>query len=197
VFGKDGLAIGKVLDPDAWKEATGRPDIDANTIKSDIDTVMQKDYPNTTAAVKIHKCTSMMSLLNKAKVKVPGELKKMLSEAELCIGIKIQKDDENYKSFNEESIAEVLNKSIGNYYKSIITHPLKFTISKDEVFKIENYSDNNKEIGAPKDKQEPNKPKKESMSFLAYCRLQDLIVEDGEETKDDDIIKKVNEKLLN
>lgn len=197
VFGKDGLAIGKVLDPDAWKEATGRPDIDANTIKSDIDTVMQKDYPNTTAAVKIHKCTSMMSLLNKAKAKVPGELKKMLSEAELCIGIKIQKDDENYKSFNEESIAEVLNKSIGNYYKSVLTHPLKFTISKDEVFKIENYSDNNKEIGAPKDKQEPNKPKKESMSFLAYCRLQDLIVEDGEETKDDDIIKKVNEKLLN
>ena len=196
VFGKDGLAVGKVINPDAWKETIGRPDIDANTIKSDIDTIMSKDYPNTTAAVSIYKCSSMLSLLNKAKVKISGELKKVLSETELCIGIKIQKTDENYGSFNEESIAEVLNKSIGNYYKSILTHPAKFKISKDNVFKVENYSNDNKEIGAPKDKQEPNKTKKESMSFLAYCKLQDLIVEDSKETKDD-IVKKVNDKVFN
>lgn len=196
VFGKDGLAIGKVLDPDAWKEATGRPDIDANTIKSDIDTVFQKDYPNNSVAVKVHKCSGLMSLIKKCGAKASSALVKAMSEADLCIAITTQKKDENYDSYNEESIAEVINKSIGNYYKSIITHPLKFTVSKDDVYKVENFSEDGKRIDTPKDKQTPNKPAKESMSFLTYCALVNtgkILLEDAEEPESADDKKQADE----
>ena len=184
VFGKDGLAVGKVLDPDTWKETLGRPDIDANIIKSDIDTVFQKDYPNNTVAVKIHKCSGLMSLIKKSGAKASSGLVKALSEAEMCIAITVQKNDENYDSYNEESIAEVINKSIGNYYKSVLTHPLKFTVSKDDIYKVENFNEEGKRIDTPKDTQTPNK---ESISFLTYCALVEsgnILLEDGEDTED-------------
>lgn len=196
VFGKDGLAIGKVLDLDAWKEATGRPDIDANTIKSDIDTVFQKDYPNNSVAVKVHKCSGLMSLIKKCGAKASSALVKAMTEADLCIAITTQKKDENYDSYNEESIAEVINKSIGNYYKSIITHPLKFTVSKDDVYKVENFNEDGKRIDTPKDTQTPNKPAKESMSFLTYCALVNtgkILLEDAEEPESTDDKKQADE----
>lgn len=196
VFGKDGLAIGKVLDPDAWKEATGRPDIDANTIKSDIDSVFDKDYKNNKVDVKIHKCSGLMTLIKRCGAKASSALVKAMSEADLCIAIKVQKEDENYNSYNEESIAEVINKSIGNYYKSIITHPLKFTVKKDDIYKVENFSEDSKPIGPSKDKQTPNKPAKESMSFLTYCALVNtgkILLEDAEEPESTDDKKQADE----
>jgi hypothetical protein len=93
-----------------------------------------------------------MSLIKKCGAKESSALVKAMTEADLCIAITTQKKDENYDSYNEESIAEVINKSIGNYYKSIITHPLKFTVSKDDVYKVENFSEDGKRIDTPKDK---------------------------------------------
>lgn len=189
-FGKEGLAIGKVLDPDAWKETLGRPDIDANTIKSDIDTIFSKDYPNNKAAVKLYKCSGLLTLIKRCGAKASSALVKAMSDADMCIGIKIQKDDENYDSYNEESIAEVINKSIGNYYKSIITHPLKFKVSKDDIYKVENFNEDTKGLGQAKDTQTPNKTSKvskESMSFLTYCALINtgkILLEDAEDGED-------------
>lgn len=53
VFGRE-VQIGKVFDPDAWKDFIGRPDLDIETVTSNVKSVITHDFTGSNPLVKVY-----------------------------------------------------------------------------------------------------------------------------------------------
>ena len=128
-----GKLVGKV------KREFSKKDLD--TIQHDMYKELNKEYPNNLLDIYIYKTDQLINRIQKQK-KMTSALKAellkngLLSRMEYCIGVIANSNDENYDSYNEEMIADAFTKACGHADNPF----LKGGVTKDDVYKISDYS---------------------------------------------------------
>ena len=132
-----GKALGKLVGK--VKREFSKKDLD--TIQHDMYKELNKEYPNNLLDIYIYKTDQLINRIQKQK-KMTSALKAellkngLLSRMEYCIGVIANSNDENYDSYNEEMIADAFTKACGHADNPF----LKGGVTKDDVYKISDYS---------------------------------------------------------
>ena len=132
-----GKALGKLVGK--VKREFSKKDLD--TIQHDMYKELNKEYPNNLLDIYIYKTDQLINRIQKQK-KMTSALKAellkngLLSRMEYCIGVIANSNDENYDSYNEEMIADAFTKASGHADNPF----LKGGVTKDDVYKISDYS---------------------------------------------------------
>ena len=132
-----GKALGKLVGK--VKREFSKKDLD--TIQHDMYKELNKEYPNNLLDIYIYKTDQLINRIQKQK-KMTSALKAellkngLLSRMEYCIGVIANSNDENYDSYNEEMIADAFTKACGYADNPF----LKGGVTKDDVYKISDYS---------------------------------------------------------
>ena len=109
--------------------------IDLTTIISDISKAFNDEFSNNDVHIRVYPTKILIEKL-KAQGKFTSKIQaKITTGSEHCIGIIVNSDDDNYISYNKESIATIVTKGIANQNDSMFTA----TITKDMILKVAGY----------------------------------------------------------
>lgn len=153
--------LGKVFDPDAWKNFFGKPDIDISTIESKISQIIMQDFKGSSPSVHVMNSSGVKKYLaqqgkltldsieTQAKTAENGPLTKALAKTKEFLGlvnsrlgntqysitIYIGKTDLYYDEFDRKIIANEATKAFGRAGKLLDRNKL----SEDDVIFVNDY----------------------------------------------------------
>lgn len=123
VFGKS-VQVGKVFDPDAWKEFFRRPDIDIDSITRNLKSVIQNDFHSSNPMVQVYDTTPEFYELAKHQRKISKEIFDKIKDFQQLLTVFFKKDDVAFNIFNEDktaipTIVAETNKALGQAHQII------------------------------------------------------------------------------
>lgn len=131
--GQKFLNVGKLFDPDKWKDAFGFIDIDKNRVASNVKNAIDHDFENNDADVRCMSGKTLVTYLNR-KGKLTPQIQSKIQNAKYSVVISVNQNDPNYPDYNQKDIAKSASKGFGTTDRMIDHNK----VEEKDVIKIDN-----------------------------------------------------------
>jgi hypothetical protein len=131
--GQKFLNVGKLFDPDKWKDAFGFIDIDKNRVASNVKNAIDHDFENNDADVRCMSGKTLVTYLNR-KGKLTPQIQSKIQNAKYSVVISVNQNDPNYPDYNQKDIAKSASKGFGTTDRMIDHNK----VGEKDVIKIDN-----------------------------------------------------------